>query len=156
MIECTMINHTDQIGADDDGLGAYHLDRQIGFLLRRAHQRHISIFTLSMDRNLTPQQFAVLARLGETNRVSQNELGRQTAMDPSTMNGVVQRLIKRGLIAKHKCHKDKRMILLELTGHGAAALEQLLAAAHEITRETLAPLSKYEQDHLLDLLRRIC
>jgi DNA-binding MarR family transcriptional regulator len=150
-----MTNHTDQIEAETTAPGGYRLDGQIGFLLRRAHQRHISIFTLCMDRNLTPQQFAVLARLGEARRVSQNELGRQTAMDPSTMNGVVQRLIKRGLIAKHKCHTDKRMILLDLTEAGTAALEQLLAAAHNITRETLAPLSRAEQAQLLDLLRRI-
>jgi DNA-binding MarR family transcriptional regulator len=151
-----MTNQTDQDQTEPAGLTDYQLDGQIGFLLRRAHQRHISIFTLNMERNLTPQQFAVLARLGEGGRVSQNELGRQTAMDPSTMNGVVQRLIKRGLIAKHKCHTDKRMILLDLTNAGTAALDQLLPPAHQITRETLAPLSDAEQAHLLDLLRRIC
>jgi DNA-binding MarR family transcriptional regulator len=151
-----MTSHTEQIKADDDSRDAYYLDEQIGFLLRRAHQRHISIFTLCMDRNLTPQQFSVLARLGEAKSLSQNELGRQTAMDPSTINGVVQRLIVRGLIGKQKSNKDKRMILLELTDTGGAALEQMLSVAHEITRETLAPLSKAEQDHLLDLLRRIC
>jgi len=109
-----------------------------------------------MHCNLTPQQFAVLARLGETARVSQNELGRQTAMDQSTINGVVQRLLKRGLIAKQKCESDKRMILLKLTDAGRYALGLAMPAAREISDRTLSPLKPVEQQKLLDLLQRIC
>lgn len=153
---------TDQAeGAEDtldghEGGDGYDLDGQIGFLLRRAHQRHVGIFTSNIAGNLTPQQFAVLARLGETERVSQNELGRQTAMDQSTINGVVQRLLARGLIAKEKSETDKRMILLTLSGAGREALAAVMPSARKISSETLAPLTRTEQQRLLDLLRRLC
>lgn len=151
-----MTTHTDLMETEGVAPQTYTLDGQIGYLLRRAHQRHVSIFTSHMVGNLTPQQFSVLARLGEVGRVSQNELGRQTAMDQSTINGVVQRLLKRALITKHKSASDKRMILLELTEAGRAALGQMTPPALEISRETLAPLSEAEQDHLIGLLQRIC
>lgn len=147
-------NLADTINADYGD--AYDLDAQIGFLLRRAHQRHVGIFTAAIDGTLTPQQFTVLARLNETKRISQNELGRRTAMDQSTINGVVQRLLTRGLVAKTKCNTDKRMILLTLTDAGREILARVIPSARESSKRTLVPLTQAEQDQLLGLLRRIC
>ena len=47
---------------------------------------------------LTPTQFAALAKISDENEVSQNQLGRLTAMDPATMKGVIDRLRGRSLI----------------------------------------------------------
>jgi len=44
---------------------------------------------------LTPTQFAALARLRELGDTTQNQLGRLTAMDPATIQGVIQRLLLR-------------------------------------------------------------
>ncbi|TIS22875.1 MAG: MarR family transcriptional regulator, partial [Mesorhizobium sp.] len=46
----------------------YHLQDQVGFILRKAHQRHVAIFASHIS-DLTPPQFAALAKLydiGET------------------------------------------------------------------------------------------
>ena len=43
----------------------YRLDEQVGFLLRRAHQRHTALFAELMPKQLTPPQFSALARLYE-------------------------------------------------------------------------------------------
>lgn len=134
----------------------YDLDAQIGFVLRRAHQRHVSLFSEHMPDGLTPQQFAVLARLSQVGRLSQNELGRQAAMDQSTINGVVQRLIKRGLVERHPSPLDRRMLLLDLTEAGRSTVAEVTEAAHRISAETLAPLTRPQQENLLRLLRKIC
>jgi DNA-binding MarR family transcriptional regulator len=133
----------------------YELENQIGFLLRRAHQRHVSIFTDHMPAGLTTQQFAVLRRLREFGQLSQNELGRQTAMDQSTINGVVQRLFKRDLILKKPSATDKRMVLLELTQSGNAMLDDVMNLANDITNLTLEPLKPQQRATLLKLLRQI-
>lgn len=78
----------------------YRLEDQVGFVLRRAHQRASGIFAEVMGRyDVTPTQFAALAKLADVAPVSQNELGRLTAMDPATIFGVVSRLVKRGMSA---------------------------------------------------------
>ena len=67
------------------------LEEQAGHILRRAHQRHAAIFQeLIGDSQLTPLQFAALARLRDLGEVSQNQLGRLTAMDAATMQGVTR------------------------------------------------------------------
>ena len=76
----------------------YVLERQVGFVMRRAVQRHIAIFS-SLIPELTPTQFAALAKLCELGQASQNELGRLTSMDAATIKGVVDRLRARDLIS---------------------------------------------------------
>ncbi|MCP1168350.1 MarR family winged helix-turn-helix transcriptional regulator [Limimaricola litoreus] len=143
-------------GAETPSRRGYALDAQIGYLLRRAQQRHLSIFHTHMAEGLTSQQFAVLAKLSEVGEISQNALGRQTSMDQSTINGVVQRMVKRELVSKKKSATDARMITLELTREGRRVLARVLPLAAEITQLTLAPLSDKDQARLLKLLRKIC
>src|ERR1700745_1400993 len=75
----------------------YVLEEQIGFILRQVWQRHAAIFAAGIGANLTPPQWAALAKLAETGPCSQNQLGRLTAMDVATIKGVIDRLTARGL-----------------------------------------------------------
>ena len=90
----------------------YLLEDQVGHLLRRAHQRHTSIFQANIgDQQLTPLQFAALMKLADVGEASQNHLGRLTAMDAATMQGVIKRLIARDLIARRPDLDDRRRLL---------------------------------------------
>lgn len=132
----------------------YRLEDQVGFLLRKAHQRHVAIFAAHVA-DLTPPQFAALAKLGEVGGTSQNQLGAMIAMDAATIKGVIDRLKARGLVAVCKDTGDKRRLTVRLTDAGQAALAGLLVQAGVITRETLAPLSAREAEQLVRLLGRI-
>lgn len=136
-------------------LGGYRLEDQVGFYLRRAGQRHAAIFASHMGDELTPTQWAALVRLAERTSVSQNLLGRETAMDAATIKGVVDRLGKRGLIATAPDPGDGRRMLVSITQAGREAVARGIAAANAITAETLEPLQPGEQRNLLNLLRRI-
>lgn len=132
------------------------LEEQAGHILRRAHQRHAAIFQeLIGDSQLTPLQFAALARLRDLGEVSQNQLGRLTAMDAATMQGVIKRLDARGLIVRRPDPDDRRRLILSLSNEGRSVVEGAIANAVRITDETLAPLSAAEQKTLLQLLARI-
>src|SRR5690606_30058450 len=99
---------------------AYVLDEQIGFILRQVSQRHTTIFMTMMGEDLTPTQWAALAKLHQAGPLSQNLLGRQTAMDAATIKGVVDRLTKRGLTATSPDPDDGRRPLAALTPAGEA------------------------------------
>jgi DNA-binding MarR family transcriptional regulator len=132
------------------------LDDQTGHLLRCAHKRASSIFaTILGDHQLTPAQYFAMVRLSEVGRLSQNHLGRMTAMDPATIQGVIQRLSKRGLIERLPDHNDRRRIVLELTAIGRKAIEGLQARMAEINDAILAPLSATERDVFIGLLKRL-
>ena len=132
----------------------YRLQDQIGFVLRKAHQRHLAIFA-SRIADLTPPQFAALAKLADVGETSQNQLGSLIAMDAATVKGVIDRLKARGLVDLTKHDADKRRLMVSLTTEGCATVDRFVPLAHQITAETLAPLSRKEATTLLKLLSRI-
>src|SRR5437899_12951579 len=76
---------------------SYILDEQIGFILRQVWQRHAAIFAKEIGINLTPTQWAALAKPTESGPCSQNQLGLLTAMDVGTIKVVNDRLTARSL-----------------------------------------------------------
>lgn len=133
---------------------SYRLQEQIGFVLRKAHQRHLAIFAARIA-DLTPPQFAALAKLADVGETSQNQLGSLIAMDAATVKGVIDRLKARGLVELTRHDVDKRRLMVSLTAQGRATVGRLIPLAERITAETLAPLSAKEAATLLKLLSRI-
>ena len=105
--------------------------------------------------DLTPTQHAALASVLKHGELSQNHLGRLTAMDPSTISLVVRALMKRGLIARRASKTDQRMSMIALTEFGVRFTLERLDSSMQVARRLLEPLSVTEQATLLDLLRRI-
>ncbi len=140
----------------DEATGNYVLDEQIGFVLRKAHQRASDVFNETMSPfDVTPTQFAALAKLREVGETSQNRLGRMTSMDPATILGVINRLKKRGFIDQRVDPKDARLILLSLSETGRAHIDDMERAALSVSAKTLSPLSEAEARQLLELLARV-
>lgn len=134
----------------------YVLEDQVGHLLRRAHQRATQIFLETFaDTGLTPTQWAALARLAEEGAASQNHLGRLTAMDPATVQGVIQRLEKRGLIDREPDPEDRRRTRLKLSAEGAGLVARHSPTGATVSAQTLAPLSDDEAARFLELLRKL-
>ena len=133
----------------------YALERQVGFMLRLAQQRHTTIFASLMIEELTPTQWAAIAKLKEIGPSSQNLLGRLTAMDGATIKGVIDRLTKRGFTSTKPDPADGRRLLVALTGRGDAVYERAKSIATHITAKTLAPLNQNERAALLTLLAKV-
>lgn len=134
---------------------AYVLEEQVGFKLRLAGQRHAAIFQSRAPLGLTPTQFSALVKVLELGECSQNELGRKTAMDVATIKGVVDRLRLRGLVDIRPDATDKRRSLVLPTDAARALWTTLLEAGHEISEDTLAPLTRAERDTFLALLAKL-
>lgn len=132
----------------------YHVDQQIGFVLRKASQRHVAIFTAHIA-DLTPPQFATLSKLSEVGETSQNQLGVLVAMDAATIKGVIDRLKARGLVAVAKHEADKRRLMVRLTDQGRTMIDGLTPLAERVSAETLSPLSPREAQQLTRLLSKI-
>src|SRR5947207_3801393 len=133
----------------------YVLEEQIGFLLRQVWQRHAAIFAAGIGANLTPTQWAALAKLTETGPCSQNQLGRLTAMDVATIKGVIDRLTARGLTETSADPQDGRRLLVSLTRAGQQLAEKAAPNALAISKDALAPLDPKERETLIALLSKL-
>jgi DNA-binding MarR family transcriptional regulator len=134
---------------------AYVLDEQVGFILRQVYQRHAALFAERFGDDVTPTQWAVIAKLAEVGDCSQNLLGRLTAMDVATIKGVVERLARRGLVETKPDVEDRRRLTLSLSAAGKDMFEAKAGIAAAISEETLAPLAPADREALLRLLHQL-
>lgn len=151
---------TDKIGREEAvtryAETGYDLDVHPAHVVRRAHQRATLCFQQVMaGEELSPTQFAALATILKLGEVSQNQLGRITAIDPSTISLVVRKLLKQGLITRGPSETDQRLAIITLTDEGTRYTLDRLERSIEVGRRLLAPLSAPEQITLLRLLDRI-
>lgn len=143
-------------GPDQEAVRAYRLEDQIGYLIRRAHQRASAIFDSVMRPfEVTPVQFAALAKLHDLGPTSQNLLGRTVGIDAATMFGVAARLARRGLVRQRPAASDARLVLLDLTDEGRAVVEAMKGAGAGVTARTLEPLTGAEAEELKRLLAKL-
>lgn len=134
----------------------YRLEEQAGHLLRRVHQRATAIFLSKIgEPQLTPTQWAALVKLRDTGGASQNHLGRLTAMDPATIQGVIRRLVDRDLIERAGDPQDRRRQVLRLTPAGAALVDRLSANALEVSRAILEPLTPTDRAEFLRMVKAL-
>lgn len=134
----------------------YDLDLHPAHIVRRAHQRATLCFQQEMaGEDLSPTQYAALATVLRYGEVSQNHLGRLTAMDPSTISLVVRKLLRQGLVKRSASKTDQRLAIIALTDAGVRYTLDRLHRSVEVGRRLLSPLSPAEQATLLNLLQRI-
>lgn len=67
---------------------------------------------------LTGSQFDVIATLGDTEGMTCKELSEKTLVTKGTLTGVLDRLEKKGLIARVPSREDRRSIFIRLTPKG--------------------------------------
>lgn len=134
----------------------YNLDEHPAFIVRKVHQQATAIFgELFAEHNITSTQLAALSVIIKEGPISQNQLGRLTAMDPSTISMVVRKLIKSGLAERSASEDDMRFSMIAPTPLGAELGLQLLEISDKVARKFLEPLSLGERLLLMELLKRL-
>ena len=134
----------------------YDLLAHPGHVIRRAHQRATMRFQAVMnEKDLTPTQMAALATIMQHGQLSQNQLGRLTAMDPSTISIVVRKLLKQGLVVRSNSASDQRLSIIRLTDRGVRYTTPRLSQNIEVGRMVLSPLTPDEQRRFMELLHKV-
>ena len=132
------------------------LEEQVGHLLRRAYQRHVMVFQSHLDEyKLTAAQCIALAKLLEHGLCSQSDLARLTAIDHTSIRGIVSRLKKRGLLRTEVDSNDARKVTIFLTPPGKALIEKALLRIDDISEDTFNGINDTEKEALKYLLRRV-
>jgi DNA-binding MarR family transcriptional regulator len=133
----------------------YTLETQIGHLLRKAYQRHTTIFADLFADEVTSTQWAAIAKLHDVGECSQNLLGRLIGMDVATIKGVVARLTRRELVKVEPDLADRRRLIVALTPSGHDLYARRACTAGQVSADTLGDLTAAERETLLNLMRRL-
>ena len=107
------------------------------------------------ELGLTPDQFDIIATLGNTEGMSFKELGEQTLITKGTLTGVVDRLEARGLVERIASDVDRRSTIVRLTRAGEREFARTFAAHIGHLKAAFGALDEPELKRLEGLLARL-
>lgn len=128
-----------------------------GHLARRFQQIAVAVFLSEVAEagiELTPVQYAALAAIGQNPGVDQVTLAGLIAYDRTTITGVVDRLVQKGLLVRQTSSRDRRARELQITHEGRRTLNGIAPAVEAAQRIILRGLSEREARELMRLLRK--
>ena len=131
------------------------LGRYTGFLLNWIGARSRTRFIEALgELDLHPREFAVLNILDANPGLTQQQVGAQADVDPSTMVALLDGLEQRGLAERRAHPDDRRKRAVYLTPKGEKTLARGREIAGAVGEETFARLNATERKQLNALLRK--
>jgi DNA-binding MarR family transcriptional regulator len=107
------------------------------------------------ETGLTHAQFDVLATLGNTSGFPMGELSKRTLIAKGTLTGVVDRLERRGLVARSPNPNDRRSLRVALTDDGQRLFEQIFPRHLRKLEKRFEGMPKEEIEELARCLARV-
>jgi DNA-binding MarR family transcriptional regulator len=98
---------------------------------------------------------AALRRAGAPYELSPGRLIRETLVTSGTMTNRVDRLVERGLVERSPDPRDRRGVLVRLTGRGRGTVDGALADLLQREQGLLSGLGRQERRQLVALLRQL-
>ncbi|WP_027530847.1 MarR family winged helix-turn-helix transcriptional regulator [Bradyrhizobium sp. WSM3983] len=128
-----------------------------GHLARRFQQIAVAVFLTEVGEagfDLTPVQYAALATIKANPGLDQVTLAGLIAYDRTTITGVVDRLVQKGLAERRASSRDRRARELEITDAGRRTLRKITPAVDSAQQIMLRGLSAKESEELMRLLHK--
>jgi DNA-binding MarR family transcriptional regulator len=136
--------------------GAFDLAQAPSHLIRRCQQYFGDLYALEAGaRELTPQQFTVLAALEHNEGVSQTALVEMTGIDRSTLAEMARRMVDKGLLSRERTEQDQRANAVAISASGRKALRSARLAAERAERALLEALPASERLKFIKSLAQI-
>jgi DNA-binding MarR family transcriptional regulator len=131
-------------------------EKSVGYLLKRVM---LSIVYQADKRlvthDLTTAQWGPLMKLRTQGSATVAELARWSQTDAGAMTRLLDRLEKKGLCRRVRSTEDRRVVMVELTPEGEAAMEHVPEVLAEVMNLHLSGFSRTEWTELLGYLRRM-
>ena len=128
-----------------------------GHLARRFQQIAVAVFLSEVEGagfDLTPVQYAALAAIRQNPGIDQVTLAGLIAYDRTTITGVVDRLVQKGLVVRQASSRDRRARELRITAEGLHTLRRITPAVEAAQQIMLRGLTEKEAQELVRLLRK--
>ncbi|OCS87502.1 MarR family winged helix-turn-helix transcriptional regulator [Caryophanon tenue] len=107
------------------------------------------------ENGLNPTEFAVLELLFHKGRQPLQQIGSKILLASGSITYVVDKLEKRGFLARVHCPNDRRVTYAEITEAGEAFMAELFPRHEEQLHALLDTLSSDEKDTMIELLKKL-
>ena len=117
-------------------------------------------YTRTMERGLKKtglgiSQYGLLAILAERGKMTMSAIGREMGLTKGAGTNITDRLISADLVTRERDEEDRRVVWVELTDKGRAALKSAKGVAADYLASRLAALDGAERGALIAACRKL-
>jgi DNA-binding MarR family transcriptional regulator len=143
-------------------IATYQPSNCVGQLMYRVRAAHMSALDEELARDpdlaaleVSAAQYKIISVLAKRGVDSATELCKDLSYDGGAMTRMVDRLEAKGLISRRRCPDDRRLVKLELTEDGLAALPKLRECSVRVLNRFMRGFSHAEARQLEGFLTRM-
>ena len=118
-------------------------------VLEAAHDRALAPF------DLTVRQASLLASCDIGEAKTQSELAEIYSLEASSINRLVERLVKKGFLQRKRSKADRRQVFLEITAEGRRCLWDAIPAAAGVAKQAWKGVTEEEKTSFASLVRKV-
>ena len=107
----------------------------------------------AVAEDTTIAQYRALVVLASRGPQRMVDLAAALGVTPSTAGRMCDRLVRKGMIRRHRARADRREVLVSVTGSGRDVVDQATAGRRELLSEILGRLTAGQQAAVADALR---
>ena len=143
-------------GATSDEVPPQPFELQIVQSLRRII-RATDLYSRRLEQahHITAPQLICLLAAANSEDITVTELAREVYLSPSTVVGILDRLEHKGLIARSRNSKDRRVVIISVTEKGRELSRTAPVPLQDSLSEALKKLTRQEQAQITDSLSRL-
>ena len=104
---------------------------------------------------LTGPQLVILQEISRCGEVTAGEIARAVSLSQATVTGILERMEKRGHLARQRSDHDKRRVMVRITESGEKVLKDAPPLMQEAFVERFSSLQEWEQTMILSALQRL-
>ena len=135
---------------------SYRREESFDYLVRRITTSMIQQANRRLvEHGVTSTQWAPLFRIRMSRSPTVADLARELDMDAGAMTRLLDRLERKGFCKRVRSAEDRRVVNIELTHDGEAAIAEVPAVLAEVQNAHLAGFSKSEWRALHGYLKRM-
>jgi DNA-binding MarR family transcriptional regulator len=134
----------------------------VGQLLYRVRAAQMNALDEELARDpdlaaleISAAQYVIISVLAKRGVDSAAQLCKDISYDAGAMTRMIDRLEAKGLISRRRCPEDRRLVKLELTEAGVAALPKLRACSVRVLNHFLRGFSQTEARQLEAFMARM-
>ncbi|MFC3111088.1 MarR family winged helix-turn-helix transcriptional regulator [Undibacterium arcticum] len=134
----------------------FRIEDSVGYLLARSRTMLAKAIDAALaEHNITHAQGSILIRLATGKSTTAADFARELYIDAASMTRMIDRLEKRGLLAREPNPDDRRQFKLRLTNEGTTLAEKLPALYTATLNRSFSGFSAEELGFLKYLLRKL-
>jgi len=125
-------------------------------VLSRAHKAINESTNQFFQKNgVNPTEFAVLELLYHKGRQPLQQIGNKILLASGSITYVIDKLEKRGYLARISCPDDRRVTYAEITETGNAFMDDLFPQHEQHLHELLDSLTVDEKETVIELVKKL-